>query len=76
MQTEILLQCLAILSAAATSQHGIVVRTDDPHRARQMLYRAKKDVGDTTLDQFQIRVSPDDSEREIWLVRRQSAATM
>jgi hypothetical protein len=66
------LQCLAILQTAATSEVGIVVRTNDAARARLILYKVRKDVGDVELSSIAIRVSPDDSEHELWLLRNAS----
>jgi hypothetical protein len=59
-----------ILNAALTSALGIVVRTNDAAKARATLYRVRKLLGDVELGQLQIRVSPDDSEHELWIIRK------
>jgi hypothetical protein len=66
--------CLAVLQAASTSALGIVVRTNNPASARQKLYNFRKDLGDPTFADIHIRVSPDDSEHELWLLRHSPAA--
>jgi hypothetical protein len=48
---------------------GLVVRTNDPVKARASLYHTRKLLGDTALSTLQIRVSPNDSEHEIWVLR-------
>jgi hypothetical protein len=68
------LQCSTILLAAASATFGLVVRTNSPYKARAMLYRVRKELGDTTLEGLHIRVSPDDTEGAIWVIRRNQAA--
>lgn len=62
-------QCAAIFRSAADASTGIVVRTDDAARARVMLYEARKLLGDVEFNQLMIRVSPDDTEHELWIIR-------
>jgi hypothetical protein len=66
-------QCLTVLQAAASATVGLCIKTNDPYRARASLYRFRKEFGDQTLSILQIRVSPTDSEHEIWIIRPTSA---
>lgn len=70
--TALELQCAAILRAASEAHVGIVVHTNDVARARAMFYRVRKLLGDTTLDQLSIRVSPDGPDNELWIIRNAS----
>jgi hypothetical protein len=72
MTSSLDMQCRAILYAAASAEIGIVVRTNDPVRARLALYKVRRELGDTELAKLQIRVSPTDSEHEIWIIRNAS----
>lgn len=65
-------QCVSILQAATQATHGIVVHTNDPARARATLYRVRKLVGDSEFNHLMIRVSPDDTEHELWIIRNSS----
>jgi hypothetical protein len=67
------LNCLTVLQAAATTDLGLIVKTNNPTRARAMLYVVRQKVGDTQLADIQIRVSPDDPEGEIWLIHTERA---
>ena len=67
-------QCLTILQAAASAEIGLCIKTNDPYKARASLYRFRKDLGDHELKQLQIRVSPNDSEGELWIIRNVNAA--
>jgi hypothetical protein len=60
--------CVAVLNAAASAELGLVIRTNDPVRARTALYSARLKIADTELQGLQIRVSPNDPEGEIWLI--------
>lgn len=62
-------QCASILSAAASAEFGLVLRTNDPARARALLYKVRKDIGDSEWNKLMIRISPDDSEHELWIIR-------
>lgn len=66
------IQCSIVLTSASTAAHGLVVYTNDAARARAMLYRVRRMLGDITLKNLQVRVSPDDSEHELWIVRRET----
>jgi hypothetical protein len=65
-------QCAMILSSAASATHGIVVYTMMRPRPGHALpcspYGRRVE-----LQPLQIRVSPDDSEHELWIVRRDAA---
>lgn len=62
-------QCLSVLQAAASSAVGLCIRTNNAFKARAELYRFRKDFGDPELRSLQIRVSPNDSENELWILR-------
>ena len=66
-------QCLAILQSIAASPHGQVIRTNNPAKARQVLYNFRKEFGDPTFADLQMRVSPDNTECEIWFIKKNSA---
>lgn len=66
------LQCERILRAACESEYGIVVKTNDPYKARALFYHVRKISGDSEFEHLTIRVSPDDSERELWIIRNSS----
>lgn len=68
------LQVSTILLAAASATFGLVVKTNSPFKARAILYRIRKELGDSTLDGLHIRVSPDDAEGALWIIRRSQAA--
>lgn len=67
-------QCSVILLAAASATFGIIVGTNDPYKARAMLYRVRKELGDSTLAGLHIRVSPDNTEGAVWIIRRNQAS--
>jgi|HubBroStandDraft_2_1064218.scaffolds.fasta_scaffold437544_2 hypothetical protein len=71
--TPLDLQCTMLLQTASSTALGLVVVTNDPIRARATLYRVRRTLDDPTLASLQIRVSPDNAEHEIWLVRRDQA---
>lgn len=63
-----------ILREAVSRETGIVVRVESPGgmstpvlRAKQVLYRFKSE--NTDFKDLQIRVSPDDPDRELWLIK-------
>lgn len=70
MPTPLEQQCFTILTAAASASVGIVVHTNNPFKARAALSRAKRELGDTEMVPLTIRVSPDDSEHELWVLKR------
>jgi hypothetical protein len=69
------LQCTMLLQAAATAALGLVIVTNDPIKARATLYKVRQTLADPTLDALQIRVSPDNAEKEIWLLRKDQVPT-
>lgn len=73
MPTALDLNCHAILLAASTAELGIVVTTNDVNKARGSLYRFRRELGDPSYAGIQIRVSPNDAMRELWLIRLPSA---
>lgn len=74
MTTTLELQALTILEAALETEHGLVLRTNEPLRARATLYRFRKDSHNPELNALSIRFSPDDPEHELWILRRGSDA--
>ena len=70
-------QAEAVLRAAARSEFGIRVRVialrDDimtpALRARQVLYRFRNELGAEEFKDLQIRLSPDDPEHRLWIIR-------
>lgn len=70
--TALELQCAAILKAASEAEVGIVVHTNDPAKARATLYATRKLFGDSEFKNLTIRVSPDDTEHELWIIRNSS----
>jgi len=67
-------QCLSVMQTAAASAIGIVVQTNNPTKLRQTLYRFRKEWADPEFANLQVRASPDDSENEVWILRRNTAA--
>jgi hypothetical protein len=51
-----------ILYTALAEQIGLLVRVDDPKRARQRLYEARASSGDPALAVLQFRLSPGGSD--------------
>lgn len=70
MPSQLDLQCTTILYAASSAELGLVIKTNDPYKARQSFYKVRQTLGDADLAGLQIRVSPNDPEHEIWLLRR------
>jgi hypothetical protein len=78
MPTALELAARDILEAAASSATGIRCRILTPVgidsvtptlRAKQVLYRFRRELGDPRYAQIQIRLSPDDPDNELWLIR-------
>ena len=65
-----------ILDAAATAPLGIVVSTNDPYKARATIYTTRQKLGNPLYAEIQIKVSPDNPEREIWLIRKDQMAAI
>lgn len=70
------LQCIAILREALSATYGVVVATSNAARARTAFYAARNKIRDSELAQLQIRVSPDDSEGELWIIRAQPTVSL
>lgn len=62
-------QILTIFRTACDSQYGVIVRTDNAALARVVFYDVRKEIGDVEFNQLVIRVSPDDTEHELWLIK-------
>jgi len=59
---------LSLWLQAKNEPIGVVLRTNDPHRAKQQLYRARADAGMPELVNLQLRTSPFD-EGQLVIVR-------
>lgn len=59
---------LEFLYAAQASPHGVCVSVDDVDKAKQALYRARRESGDISLSALAIRTSPFDPF-ELWIVK-------
>lgn len=78
-------QCFAILSAAARSEFGLIIRAqlspiDDSlaspsARAKQVLYRFRREFG-TDFAQLQFRLSPTDPANELWIINQRGAQAL
>lgn len=60
---------LEFLYQAEASIYGISIAVNEPVRAKNALYRARRDSGDDTLRNIQIRTSPVNPTGELWLVK-------
>lgn len=60
-----------ILYQALGEAIGLVLQTDDPKRARQRLYQARQQAGDSALAHLQFRLSPK-AENEIFITKGKS----
>lgn len=78
MPTLIELAALSILDACVASEHGIIVKIERREnedvntpslRAKQILYRFRKDSGNPEYLNIQIRLSPDIPDTELWLLK-------
>lgn len=72
MASALEMQALTVLEAAAALPLGLVLRTNDSYRARQILYRFRRD--NAALRCIQIRLSPNDPDHELWLIRQEATA--
>lgn len=77
MPTALELTALNALITAADTEVGMIFRVEQAPtvemvtpslRAKQMLYRFRKDFGDPRFVAIQIRLSPDDPDNELWLI--------
>ena len=73
MPNAIDLRCITLLDAGASSELGIVIKTNDPMKARANLYRVRKELANPEWIPLTIRVSPNEPENEIWLIRNASS---
>jgi hypothetical protein len=62
--------------AAASSDLGIVVRTNDPTKARAQLYHFRNQLNDPELKPLHIRVAPDNTEGAIWIIKGKAPITI
>jgi hypothetical protein len=75
MPSQLEQQCLIILTAAASAAVGIVVGTNNPTKARAAIYKMRRDFANPEFDNIHIRVSPDNSEGELWLIQKDRMPT-
>jgi hypothetical protein len=77
MPTALELTALNALTTAADAEVGIIFRVEQAPtvemvtpslRAKQMLYRFRKEFGDPRFANIQIRLSPDNPDDELWLI--------
>ena len=79
MPTALELTAYNALRAAAEAEVGVVIRAEQPPssermiavalRAKQVLYRFRKEFGEARFLALQIRLSPDDPDNELWLIK-------
>lgn len=50
---------MTLLYQAANEPIALIVSTDDPHRLRTILYRARRKSGDFLLKDLEFRILPD-----------------
>lgn len=74
MPTALDINCHMVLMAASTAELGIVLTTNDPPKARACLYKFRRDFGDPTFADLHIRVSPNNAEGELWILRHAKAS--
>ena len=79
MPTLLELASLAILNACVASDHGIIIKIETRGetdvntpalRAKQTLYRFRKESGNPEYKNIQIRLSPDNPDTELWLLKQ------
>lgn len=58
-----------ILFTATQCTTGLIVRTNDVRRAKAVIYRYRKELGDPELMKIQVRISPTNPETDLWLLR-------
>lgn len=56
------------LYRAAHSPHGVVLRTNDPERLRQKLYRVRNSLSDSDLDNLRFTISRASPESELMII--------
>ena len=66
--TPLRLTCDAIFRAALSSRLGYIVHTNNAFRCRKILYSYRDEIRDPSFAQIQIKISPDDTEYDLWLL--------
>ena len=61
--------CDDLFTRAVESVSGIIVATNSTERAQSMLTRYRKELGNPDYAKIGIRLSPDDPDRELWLIK-------
>ena len=67
--TPAVADALALLYRALQAPIGIAVRSNDPARAKALLYRARSEANDPQLSRLTFRISPLAVGSEIFLLR-------
>lgn len=62
-------EMLALLYAALSSPHGLVVRGDSFVKMSRGAYATRARANDPALKELSFQRSPDDPEREMWIVK-------
>jgi hypothetical protein len=60
---------ISSLYAALSSKIGLTILTNDPQRARTLLYKIKSELNDPSLSNIAIKFSPTSPDNEIWLLK-------
>lgn len=77
MPTDLELAALHALRAATNARLGVSLRIETPGgesvvtpalRAKQIIYRFRKALGDPQFAKIQVRLSPDDPDHRLWLI--------
>lgn len=66
---------LPFLYQALAAPIGIVLRSNDPERARAACYSARAKAGDPALAALEIRLSPRAPKAELFLVKKGASGT-
>ena len=65
---------IEVLIAAAASTVGVVVTAPSADKAKQALYRARREAqarGDDTFDGLMFRTAPVNPETDIWIIHKE-----
>lgn len=62
-----------VLYEALASPLGIVLLVDDVERARQTLYRLRREAADPDLQQLALAPSPEAPTTELWIIKKDKA---
>ena len=82
MPTPIEITCMTFLERCVASPFGIVARVEEAGqdltvtpalRAKQVLYRVRQELANPLYKDIKIDLSPDNPDRELWLVNMDEA---